>query len=140
MGVRNRKRAAIALATLFVAPVLFTAWALEGGGVAVVTTQGPVGPRETHVWYARDQGQWLLEAGTPENPWFVDLGRDPHLQLKAPDASGRFRAEPLPNPEGHEHVRRLLRAKYGVRDAWIALLFDTDRSVAVALSPEAPDR
>lgn len=34
-----------------------------------------------------------------------------------------------------ERVRALLRAKYGWRDAWVALLQNTSRSVAPRLRP-----
>ena len=37
----------------------------------------------------------------------------------------------LANPDGHAEVRAAMRAKYGWRDAWIALLFDTTHSRAV---------
>jgi len=36
---------------------------------------------------------------------------------------------------GHRRIRSLLRARYGVADAWIGLLADTSRSVAIRLDP-----
>lgn len=125
------------LGACLAAVAAFTWWALESSGVAVITTQSSQGPRSTHVWYVEDAGERLLEAGTPENPWFVDLQTNPQLELSVEGASQTYLTAALPNPKGHERIRSLLRAKYGARDAWIALLFDTRRSVAVTLSPLA---
>lgn len=114
----------------------FTLFALEAGGVAVAETRRADGStRETHVWYAEVDGEIWLEAGTPENAWFVDVQRDPTLALRTDAGTARYVAEPLPNPDGHERIRVLLREKYGLRDAWIGLVFDTSRSVAVRLRP-----
>ena len=112
-----------------------TWWALESSGVAVVTTQAESGSRSTHVWYVEDAGELLLEAGSPESLWFRDIQVRPQLGLSAEEFSGTYVARPAPNPDGHRRVRRLLREKYGVRDWWVALLFDTTRSVAVLLEP-----
>lgn len=114
----------------------FTYWALESGGVAVVETARDDGSaRSTHVWYATPDGELWLEAGKPENGWFQDVQREPRLWLTRDGQRERFLAEPLPNPEGHERIRTMLRDKYGIRDQWITLLFDTSRSVAVRLVP-----
>jgi hypothetical protein len=48
----------------------------------------------------------------------------------------RCHANVLPDPEGHERIRRLLRAKYGWADRWTALVVDLSRSVAVRLECE----
>ena len=129
----------IALATVALAVVAlaaFTWWALEADGVAIVTTRSPDGSlRQTHVWYVEPEGELWVEAGTPENGWFRDVRRDPVLDFAAQDRTGRYRAEVLPNPDGHRRIRALLRAKYGLRDAWIATVFDTGNSVAVRLLP-----
>ena len=112
-----------------------TWWALESSGVAVVTTQADSGSRSTHVWYVEDAGELVLEAGSPENPWFRDIQVRSQLRFSAKEFSGTYVAKPAPNPEGHRRVRRLLREKYGVRDWWIELLFGTTHSVAVLLEP-----
>jgi hypothetical protein len=115
-----------------------TWWALESGGVAVVgTLRIEGGARETHVWYAEPDGELWLEAGTPENPWFQDVLRVSVLRFTAEGRSGRYRAEPIEDPSGHERIRALLREKYGFRDRWVGLLVDTSRSVAVRLIPVA---
>ena len=130
--------AAAAVAVSVIGFAALTLWALESGEVAVVTTVDESGaPRATRVWFVEREGALWLEAGTPENPWFVDVGRDPSLTLRTERFEGRFRTVPQPNPEGHERIRRWLREKYGARDAWVAFVFDTERSIAVQLEPIA---
>jgi hypothetical protein len=53
---------------------LVTWWAPEWSGVAIVTTQSSDGElRKTHIWYSIDGEEIWLEAGTDENPWFVEV-------------------------------------------------------------------
>ena len=44
-----------------------------------------------------------------------------------------YLAEVVPEPGGHEHIRALLRQRYGWRDLWIAMLQDTSGSREVRL-------
>ena len=117
-----------------------TVFALEASDVATVTTGAEDGnPRTTRVWTAQSGNQTWLEAGTPDNPWYHDIQRDPQLTLdrgdgKAPTA---YRALPIPGVEAHDRIRALLREKYGWRDWWIGQVFDTSNSVAVRLVPVA---
>ena len=46
-----------------------------------------------------------------------------------------MQAIPVPGAEAHGHIRKLLRAKYGIADWWVGLLQDTTRSVAVRIAP-----
>ncbi len=132
-----RRAFAIALAALL-ALAGFTVWALESSGVAVVETVRPDGSeRATHVWYAQRDGVLWLEAGTPENGWFEDAKARPEVVLRIGGVAKPYRAEPIADPSGHATIRALLREKYGLRDAWITLLFDTSRSVAVRLVPRS---
>ena len=128
---------AIALAGGIVALVAFTGWALEWSGVAVVNTTTNDGvTRATHVWFIERDRYLLLEAGTPENGWFVDIGVTPELRISQPGSlAGMYRVEPTSSPEGHARIRGLMREKYGIRDAWIGTLFDTTRSVEVRVAP-----
>ncbi len=127
----------ITLAALAAGLGATTWWALESGGVAVIETQAPVGTvRSTHVWYAKQEGELWLEAGTPGNPWYLDIQRDPQVSFSSLQQSGQFIAKRVQDPRAHDQIRALLREKYGVRDWWIGLLFDTSRSVAVRLVPE----
>jgi hypothetical protein len=111
--------------------------ALESGGVALVETRGPHGEtRSTHVWYVEHDGELWLEAGTPDNGWFVDLLSDPTLSIRAHAGSGRYRAHPVENPVVHQRIRSLIREKYGWRDWWVGfLIVDSDGSIPVRLDP-----
>ena len=118
--------------------VLFTGWALESGGVAVLTSYAADrSERETHVWYVEREGELWVEAGTPENAWYVDVQRDPRVTLTSTGPAGAYVAEPVRTPRAHANIRAWLREKYGLRDAWIGVLFDTSRSVAVRFVPVA---
>jgi hypothetical protein len=136
------KRLILGLVIAVVAFVALTGWALEADGVAdVQTTRSDDTVRTTHVWYVQRDGETLLEAGTPENGWFVDALRDPNIVIVEPPAlAGRYTIEVLANPDGHERIRASMRAKYGWRDRWIGMVFDTSRSVEVRLLPAEAGR
>ena len=133
---------------VFLATVLFTWWTLESSGVATLETRRPDGStRSTHVWFVEPDGELWIEAGTPENGWYRDIQNEKTLAFRVdgptgsegaePGAEepGRFRAEPIPGAAAHERIRSLLREKYGFRDWWIGLLFETSHSIAVRLVP-----
>jgi hypothetical protein len=111
-----------------------TWWALEAGGVAIIETVAPDGSlRETHVWFVEPNGELWLEAGSPNNPWYLDVQRDSSLTLRADDLVRETAARPSEKPGDREHIRELLREKYGLRDWWVGLLVDSTQSVAVEL-------
>jgi hypothetical protein len=131
------KHALVTVFLLLLAFVGLTWWALESSGVAVLETQRPDGStRSTHVWHVTHNGELWLEAGTPENAWFQDVEGSPRVLLRLEGRSTEYLAEPIRESSGHTTIRSLLREKYGVRDWWVALLFDTSRSVAVRLLPQ----
>jgi hypothetical protein len=110
--------------------------ALEASGVAVLETRAPDGgTRRTRVWFAEHDGAIWLEAATPEREWLRDAQRSPSVALQRGAEVESFEARPLTEVGSHETIRKLLRAKYGWRDAWVGLLQDTSRSVAVRLVP-----
>ncbi len=122
------------------AVVLFlaTTWlALESGGVALVTTQTRgADPRETHVWFAEISGERWLEAGAPNNSWFLDAQAQPRIRIAFPNEAPRaFVANPVRSGTAQKRVRQALHVKYGWRDAWLGLFVDASRSVAVKLEP-----
>ncbi len=126
----------IVLVAALLGSVAVTWWALESGGVAIVeTTSGGGSIRSTHVWYAEPDAEIWIEAGTPENGWYVDIQEIPTISFAAHARSGIYLAEPIPGAAAHERIRALLREKYGFRDWWIATLFDTSSSIAVRLIP-----
>lgn len=130
------KRIGAIVGAALLALAAFTFWALESGGVATITTTRDDGSsRSTHVWYAVDGGDIWLEAGTPENGWFLDAQRVPEALVVIDGRPARYVVEPDRSATARERIRSLLRDKYGVRDRWVALLFDTSRSVAVRLRP-----
>lgn len=133
------KRAALALFATLSVWLAITAYALEADGVAVVASARPDGaPRETHVWFAQIDGEIWLEAGAPENGWYADALANPHLMVAFEGGPrAHYRALPDETPAAQQRVRAALRAKYGWRDAWVGMLVDASRSVAVRLAPEA---
>jgi len=133
--VKKPLRISILIAVSF---VLFTWWALESDGVAVIETTMPNGQtRSTHIWFAETNGDIWIEAGTPENTWYVDIQQESTVLLATAERSGRYIAETIPGEAAHLRVRSLLRKKYGIRDRWIDFIFDTSKSIAVRLVPKS---
>lgn len=85
------------------------------------------------MWYTEPNGELWLEAGTPENGWFLDVQEDPDVRFEANGQSTRYIARPIEDASGHDRIRSLIREKYGFRDRWVGLVVDTSRSVAVRL-------
>jgi len=111
-----------------------TWWALESSGVAVLRTRRADGsPRETRVWYVEHEDGIWVEVATGERGFLVDIRRTPQVVLSVGDHSAPYDAEAVDAPSGHDRIRALLGAKYGLRDWWIGLLQDTSTSVAVKL-------
>jgi hypothetical protein len=134
------KRIAAVLAVFLLAFVGITWWALESSGVAILRTQRADGSiRETHVWYADEGGVTWVEAANTSRGFLTDLHRYPVLLLAREGSEASYRAEMSDAPADREHVRTLLRAKYGLRDRWIALLADTSHSMAVKLHRVTPE-
>jgi len=127
----------VALLALTAGFVLVTWLALEKSDVAVVETHARDGAtRSTHVWFVEHEGQLWLEAGTPENAWFLDVLREPRLVLSTDGSAPReLVASPVRTPEAQQRVRAMLREKYGWRDRWIGAFVDAKHSVAVRLTP-----
>jgi len=135
------KLAIMSLVSGLVGFVLMTFLALESGGVAVLETRADDGStRSTHVWFVEPNGELWIEAGTPENGWYVDVQRDPLVSFSSAERSGEYIAERVEGPGAHDQIRALLGEKYGMRDWWIGLLFDTSRSVAVRLENARNER
>jgi len=128
---------ALALAVACVAFAATTWLALEWSGVAVVETQAADGSaRQTHVWTVEREGFTWLEAGKPENPWFADASRDPHIRLRVDGRTVDALAEVV--PEASPAVRAAMRAKYGWRDAWVQMLVNANRATAVRVRARSP--
>jgi hypothetical protein len=114
--------------------------ALEGREVVVVRTHDADGEEHTtRTWIADAEGASWIEAANPERPFLQDVVRTSTLVLDRGGASHRCRASVLPNPTGHARIRELLAEKYGWADRWVALVADTERSLAVRLECDAPE-
>lgn len=120
---------------------LVTLWALEGREVVVLRTHAPDrAVRETRAWIADADGSEWVEAANPERPFLLDLRRDPSIEVVRGGRVEERVATPIDGEDGHRRIRALLRERYGAADAWIGLLADTSRSVAVRLDPPAAAR
>lgn len=130
-------RAAIAvLFVLALAAGIVTFVAVEGQEVVVLRTERSDGSiRRTRIWIAEEDGVPWIEAANPERAFYADLLARPDAELERRGEIDRYRATPLPGPEGHEKIRALLRAKYGWADRWLGLVVDTSRSLAIRLDP-----
>ena len=139
MSSDRRILAGIALLALLA--LLFGAltWtALELREVVVIRTRGNDGSlRETRIWIAEEDGSWWLEAASPESAWYRDVIIEPRVEIVRGDRAVPARVTPIPGPEGHRKIRRLFRQKYGLADAWIGLIQDGSRSIAVRAEPFA---
>lgn len=129
----NPIKVALFVLLLFVSLLTTTLVALELSGVVTVQTvnfeTGEV--RETHIWYIeKSQNSLILEAGTPTNPWVLDLDQMESLTLVGDGRDGEYLFTKLP-PDSHTMIRAAMRDKYGWRDWWISLLFDTSQSYAM---------
>jgi hypothetical protein len=114
-----------------------TLYALEGREVVVLRTTAEDGhDRTTRTWIADADGAAWVEAATPERPFLHDLARDPVVRLERAGRPLRCRTAVASNPEGHRQIRNLLATKYGWADGWIAMVADTERSLAVRLDCE----
>ncbi len=120
-----------AVALAFAAVTLI---ALEGREVVVLRTSGADGQvRKTRTWVADADGDLWIEAANPQRPFLRDLHNSPQIELQRGGRRYQCSATPIPNPTGHERIRRLLAAKYGWADGWIGLLTDLSDSLAVRL-------
>ncbi len=123
--------AVLGMAVVFAAATLV---ALEGREVVILRTFDAQGQaRETRTWIADADGYTWIEAANPERPFFLQIQTNPEIELRRGGTVHRCRAVAIPNPEGHQRIRRLLAAKYGWADRWVGLLTDTSGSLAVRL-------
>lgn len=125
----------IAVAVLAVGFAATTYVALELTEVATVETASSdrSGPRQTRVWYVQHGDALYLEAGHPDNPWVRDLEHMRRLTLSGEDIGGEYLFQQSSSAADHERIRKMMRGKYGWRDWWIGVVFDTSRSRLIKL-------
>jgi hypothetical protein len=111
--------------------------ALELGEVAIVETVNPDSARlrQTHIWYVHQPDGLYLEAGHPDNPWVRDLAQMQTLTLSGEGISGEYVFKQHESAADHQPVREMMRRKYGWRDSWIGVVFDTSQSRLIELEP-----
>ena len=113
--------------------------ALESGDVLIAETNSPAldEVRQTHIWFVQRGANVYLEAGHPENPWVQDLEAGSNLILMSEGLDGEY--DYVLHREGrHQEIRELMREKYGWRDWWVSLLFDTTQSYLIEVSANQP--
>ena len=125
----------ISLGSLAASLVLATLIALELNGVITVETVNSESrqPRHTHIWYVEVEDQLMLEAGNPENPWVKDLALSETIVLMGGGLDGVY-SFLIHDRDSHDMIRSSMRSKYGWRDWWISVLFDTSASTAVTVT------
>ena len=97
LRVRPRRLLKVAIITLVSALAAFglvISRALQVSGIAVIETCTPDGTlRSTHVWFPEPDGELWLEAGTPDNAWFLDIHHNPTVFFAATRRPGRYVAQ-----------------------------------------------
>jgi hypothetical protein len=108
--------------------------ASESAEVVVLTSQGPDGGQDTRLWVVDLDGLQYLRA-SPDSGWYQRLVAEPRVLLVRNGNSAPYLAEIR---MAHvEDVNRLMREKYGWRDAYIEFLIgDRMAAVPVALIPD----
>jgi hypothetical protein len=131
--VKSLLLASVGVIVLF---TLITLVALEGFEVVVVRTRDVRGgTRTTRTWVADYDGFAWIEAANPEREFYQHILLKPDIAVVRHGETRRYHAVPMPNPDGHQLIRRLLAEKYGFADCWIGLIADTSRSLAIRLEP-----
>ncbi len=107
--------------------------ASESAEVVVLTSEGAEGPQETRLWVVDLDGVQYLRAGL-DSGWYQRLVATPEAGLVREGAPGEYRAEA--HMAVVDEVNRLMREKYGWRDAYIDLLLGgREDAVPVAMLP-----
>lgn len=109
--------------------------ASESAEVVVLSSQAADGNQETRLWVVDLDGVQYLRAGT-DSGWYQRLVATPQASVTRDGLTTVYRTES--RPDAVDEVNRLMREKYGWRDAYIDLLLGgREDAVAVALVPEA---
>src|SRR5262249_25464382 len=107
--MRPTRLVASALALAAVAVGAVTLYALEGNEVIVLHTRAPDGTlRSTRTWVAAEGETLWVEAAHPERPFYQQLLVSPEVEIDRAGTTRRYRATPLPNPDGHRRIRLML--------------------------------
>ena len=124
----------LSIAGLVLALITATTYlALESGDVVTVETvdSSTDESRVTRIWFVHSDEGLFLEAGTPTNSWVEDLENASTIKLAGHNLDGEYAFYIHSEPTDHESIRALMRSKYGWRDLWVTILFDTSQSQLV---------
>ena len=115
-----------------------TFFALEYGDVAVVETMDKSTGKQrlTHIWHVQTGDQLFLEGGSPTNPWVQDLEYLSTIRLIGNGIDGEYAFVIRDDDDNHAEIRALMRAKYGWRDRWVGIVFDTSKSMLIEVVAE----
>ena len=128
----------LSVAILLLTPMGCGIVASELGEVVVLQSRKPDGDtKRTRLWVVDIDGSQYLRA-SPDSDWYLFLQNAPEASLTRADATQTYRAEP--QMAQAQELNRLMREKYGWRDAYSEFLFGgREDAVPVALVP-APSR
>ena len=74
----------------------------------------------TRLWIVDEGDHSWLHHAFADSEWFQHLATDPIVTLERDGVVRHYRA--TPDPQSHDKVHELLRAKYGLANAWVRLL------------------
>lgn len=126
-------KALIGLVAVVVLILVVQVVASESAEVVVLTTTSGGAGKETRLWVVDADGVQYLRA-KPDSGWYLALLAAQGVTLTRGDGTMACRAEARPGFA--VEVNRLMREKYGWRDAYIsALVGGRDNAVPVAMIP-----
>jgi len=92
-----------------------------GREVVILHKWAPGGAvHKTRLWIV-DEGRYAwLHHGYPNSAWIRRLETDAMVTLERRGRTRHYRARP--DPQAHQRVHQLLRAKYGIADRWVRFI------------------
>jgi len=116
-----------ALAGLCVIYVLAHLALIEvGREVVVVYEPTPAGPTHRARLWIVDQGSrsWIHPGNANAHWWVAHMDANSYVGIERGGQTRRYHV--VADPDSHATVHRLLRAKYGIADAWVRFLVGSD--------------
>ena len=109
--------------------------ATESGEVVVLRTFTDGETQETRLWIVEDHGASWLRAGSPEAGWYRRILENPDIEVERGSELHEYRAFPMEGGHAVDRVNAAMFEKYGWAEAYIGLMIDRSRSVAIRLDP-----
>lgn len=127
-------RTAMLVIALVVGGLLAAVLLIDEGEVVTLHTVGPDGDRyDTQLWVVEEGGELYLRAHYAGAKWLERIRSEPVVELERGDASQKFVAGPVEDPEVRRAVNRAMAAKYGLADRLASSLWNPKKSVPVHL-------